>query len=179
MAYTFRRASKSLLATSSTTAFAFMANGFSSLMPISAFGWFAFVIIPVNYVLIVLYFPAYLIVYENNVRELENKILSYIWYVLKCGPCKKMDCSGLCLQIFLDRFEYDLDKSSTSEESNAKDEIMDEVYGLGFYPTAHDKSDSEFSKNLRSPQQSYRSILGIGQKLKIQRRSSFNQSEKR
>mmetsp|Transcript_11916 Transcript_11916/g.18379 ORF Transcript_11916/g.18379 Transcript_11916/m.18379 type:complete len:135 (+) Transcript_11916:2346-2750(+) len=65
MAYTFRRSATALLATSSTTAFAFMANGFSSLMPVSAFGWFAFVIIPVNYILIVLYYPAYLIIYET------------------------------------------------------------------------------------------------------------------
>ena len=54
MAYTFRRAYKALLATNSTTALAFLSNGFSSLMPVSAFGYFAFVIIPVNYVLIIL-----------------------------------------------------------------------------------------------------------------------------
>ena len=80
MAYTFRRSAKSLLATNSTTAFAFMSNGFSSLMPVSAFGWFAFVIIPVNYFLIVLYFPAYLIVYENSVKKLESKV----WRILTC-----------------------------------------------------------------------------------------------
>ena len=51
MAYTFRRSSKAILATSSTTAFAFLSNGFSSLMPISAFGYFAFIIVPVNYIL--------------------------------------------------------------------------------------------------------------------------------
>lgn len=115
MAYTFRRASTSLLATSSTTAFAFMSNGFSSLMPISAFGWFAFVIIPINYILIVLYFPAFLIVYENSIRDREKKIMSAIWSCMKCGPCRKMDCDGLCLQIFLDRYEYDLDRSSMEE----------------------------------------------------------------
>ena len=71
MAYMFRRASKSLLATSSTTAFAFMSNGFSSLMPVSAFGWFAFVLIPVNYVLIVTYYPAFLIIYDKYVKQKE------------------------------------------------------------------------------------------------------------
>ena len=73
MAYTFRRAYKAILATSSTTAFAFLSNGYSQLMPISAFGYFAFVIVPVNYVLIVFYFPCYLIIYEDHVKELERK----------------------------------------------------------------------------------------------------------
>ena len=73
MAYTFRRAYKAILATSSTTAFAFLSNGFSSLMPVSAFGYFAFVIVPVNYVLIVFYFPCYLIIYEQYVREKERE----------------------------------------------------------------------------------------------------------
>jgi predicted RND superfamily exporter protein len=71
MAYTFRRAAKAILATSSTTAFAFLSNGFSSLMPVSAFGYFAFVIVPVNYVLIVFYFPSFLIVYETKVKDKE------------------------------------------------------------------------------------------------------------
>ena len=71
MAYTFRRASKACLATSSTNAFAFLANGFSTLMPISAFGYFAFLIVPVNYGLIVFYFPAYLVIYEDTVKEIE------------------------------------------------------------------------------------------------------------
>jgi predicted RND superfamily exporter protein len=71
MAYTFRRAYKAILATSSTTAAAFLSNGFSTLMPVSAFGYFAFVIVPVNYVLIVFYFPAYLIHYERWAKDLE------------------------------------------------------------------------------------------------------------
>jgi len=74
MAYTFRRSAKALLATSSTTTFAFMANGFSSLMPVSAFGWFAFVVIPVNYVLMVIYYPAYLVIYEIYAKKVEKKI---------------------------------------------------------------------------------------------------------
>ena len=76
LAYTFRRAYKAILATSSTTAFAFLSNGFSSLMPISAFGYFAFVIVPVNYVLIVFYFPCYLVIYENYVKEYEKYYFS-------------------------------------------------------------------------------------------------------
>lgn len=49
-------------------------------MPISAFGYFAFVIVPVNYVLIVFYFPCYLIIYENYVKEYEL----YYFGMLNC-----------------------------------------------------------------------------------------------
>ena len=82
MAYTFRRASVAILATSSTTAFAFLSNGFSPLMPVSAFGYFAFIIVPVNYVLIILYFPAFLIIYEKKIKEKEpvEEDLKYIFY---------------------------------------------------------------------------------------------------
>lgn len=54
-------------------------------MPVSAFGWFAFVVIPVNYVLIVMYFPAYLIVYDKYVREMEKNAVKC---VIDAATCK-------------------------------------------------------------------------------------------
>ena len=90
MAYTFRRAYKAILATSSTTAFAFLSNGFSSLMPVSAFGYFAFVIVPVNYVLIVFYFPAFLIIYEKSVKDKEKMCAICFRYVFCCDSSKKV-----------------------------------------------------------------------------------------
>ena len=115
MAYTFRRASKALLATSSTTAFAFLSNGFSSLMPCSAFGYFAFVIIPVNYVLIVLYYPAYLIIYENKMKSIENAIIKFACDTVKCLWCRNLDCKGICIQFALDRFDYNLNSSYSND----------------------------------------------------------------
>ena len=97
MAYTFRRAYISLLATSSTTAFAFLSNGFSSLMPISAFGYFAFVVVPVNYVLIVLYYPAYLILYETWIKRIEKRMYRKFMNCIKCVWCRSIDWNGLCL----------------------------------------------------------------------------------
>lgn len=111
MAYTYRRAYKSLLATSSTTAFAFLSNGFSSLMPVSAFGYFAFVIIPINYVLIVFYYPAFLIINENYARDIEKKCLSALGNCFTCFYCRSVDYKSLFLHIFLDRFNQDLDSS--------------------------------------------------------------------
>ena len=84
MAYTFRRASKACLATSSTTAFAFLSNGWSTMMPVSAFGYFASLVVPVNYLLMVFYWPAFLIVYEEHVRAWEAKVAA------RCC-CRKAD----------------------------------------------------------------------------------------
>ena len=65
MAYTFRRASRAMAVTSSTTSVAFFANAFSPLMPIKAFGIFAGIIIPMNFFLVVLVFPSAVIISEN------------------------------------------------------------------------------------------------------------------
>ena len=58
MAYAFKRAFKAILVTSSTTSVAFLANGLSEIVPIRAFGIFAAIIIPVNFLLIILIMPA-------------------------------------------------------------------------------------------------------------------------
>lgn len=65
MAYSFRRAVRAMAVTSSTTSVAFLANYFSPLMPIKAFGIFAGIIIPVNYILVVTVFPPATIFYER------------------------------------------------------------------------------------------------------------------
>ena len=51
--------------TSSTTCVAFLANYFSPIMPIKAFGIFAAIIIPVNFLLVIWIFPA-LIIFEDK-----------------------------------------------------------------------------------------------------------------
>ena len=63
MAYTFRRSGRAILITSSTTSVAFFGNAFSNMMPIRSFGIFAGVIVPVNYVLVILFMPPALIWY--------------------------------------------------------------------------------------------------------------------
>lgn len=68
MAYTFRRASRAMAVTSSTTSVAFFANFFSPIMPIKSFGIFAGVIVPMNFFLVVLIFPAAVIVYESKIE---------------------------------------------------------------------------------------------------------------
>lgn len=65
MAVTFRRASNAMLATSFTTSASFAANVFSGLMPISSFGIFASILIPMNYLIVITYFPVILIIQET------------------------------------------------------------------------------------------------------------------
>ena len=67
MAYAWRRAKQSIFVTSSTTCVAFAANGFSEQVPIKAFGIFAAIVIPVNYVLAITMMPPAMIIYERDV----------------------------------------------------------------------------------------------------------------
>lgn len=65
MAYAWRRAVKAMAVTSLTTSVAFFANAFSPLMPIRGFGIFSGVIIPLNYLLVVMMMPSAAIIYEK------------------------------------------------------------------------------------------------------------------
>lgn len=69
MAYTFRRALRAMAITSSTTSAAFFVNFTSGLMPIRAFAIFAGIIVLVNYMLVVLFFPPSIILYEKYIEE--------------------------------------------------------------------------------------------------------------
>lgn len=66
MSYAWKRALRAISVTSSTTTVAFLANSISPLMPIRSFGWYATVIIPVNFALVLFLFPSAIIYYENN-----------------------------------------------------------------------------------------------------------------
>lgn len=70
MAYAWRRAVRAIAVTSSTTSVAFMANIFSPLMPIKAFGIFAGCIIPMNYLLMIFIFPPAVIFYEDRIEKI-------------------------------------------------------------------------------------------------------------
>lgn len=107
MAYTFRRAAKAMAVTSSTTAVAFLANAFSKLMPVKAFGLWAAILIPVNYILIILLFPAFLAFWERKVRD-------------KCCVCKRC-CKCCCKNQKVQdssraEHEKELEKEMTEQE---------------------------------------------------------------
>jgi len=66
MSYTFRRSRSAMAITSSTTSAAFLANNFSPLMTIKSFGIFSGVIIPVNYLLVITFFPSFIVIHESE-----------------------------------------------------------------------------------------------------------------
>jgi len=69
VAYAFKRAFRAILVTSSTTAVAFLANGLSEIRPIRAFGFFAAILIPVNFVIIILVIPSVQLVHDRYFKE--------------------------------------------------------------------------------------------------------------
>jgi len=69
MAFTLNRSFKSLSVTSTTAFIAFLSNFLSDIMPISAFGMFAAIIIPINFVVDLTIFPAIVIFYEANIER--------------------------------------------------------------------------------------------------------------
>lgn len=69
MSYAWKRAVRAMAVTSSTTSVAFLANSFSPLMPIKAFGIYAAIIIPANYILVVFIFPPSVIFFEKHLEH--------------------------------------------------------------------------------------------------------------
>ena len=69
MSYAWKRAVRAMAVTSSTTSVAFLANSFSPIMPIKAFGIYAAIIIPANYLLVVFIFPPSVIFYEKYLEH--------------------------------------------------------------------------------------------------------------
>eukprot|EP00808_Paulinella_micropora_P001616 g1906.t1 len=65
MAYTFRKATSAMLATSFTSAAAFYSNAFSDIPPISQFGFFLGNLVCYNYLLVVTWVPAMVVSYDR------------------------------------------------------------------------------------------------------------------
>ena len=85
MAYSFKRAFKAIIVTSSTTSVAFLANALSDIVPIRAFGIFAAIIIPVNFLLIILIMPAIQIIHDRYFA----KCFTYRKIFAACCKCCK------------------------------------------------------------------------------------------
>ena len=68
MAYTFRRAFRSMLFTSCTTALAFFSNYFSPLMVFQSLGLFAATIVIVDFYMAVIVYPTAIMIYEQRIK---------------------------------------------------------------------------------------------------------------
>ena len=73
LAYTLRKAAKAMLTTSATTAVSFLSTCINPVMPIVSFGIFAFVVVTINYVMLILVVPALYVYHELEIRP------SYLW----------------------------------------------------------------------------------------------------
>ena len=78
MAYSFKRAVRAMIVTSSTTSVAFLANIFCEIMPIRAFGIYSGIIVIVNYILVVLVLPPATISYERDINGLATKVFYFL-----------------------------------------------------------------------------------------------------
>ena len=111
MAYTFRRAARAIMMTSSTTSVAFFGNAFCKIMPMRAFGIFAGVIVPVNFLLVISFMPPALIWYEEH---LANDERCQCW--AKAGRCLRNRCSKDSVEVF-DASEFEEDERLTWVET--------------------------------------------------------------
>eukprot|EP00945_MAST-04E_sp_MAST-4E-sp1_P001572 g1572.t1 len=81
MAFAYHRTYRAVLNTSLTTAMAFVGTGISPLMGFSTFGWFAAICIILNYVLVITFTPAALLVQEMYISPfLDRTIGSKVAY---------------------------------------------------------------------------------------------------
>lgn len=80
MAFAFRRGARAMAVTSSTTAVAFMANIFSTIMPIRGFGIYSGIIVPVNFFLVVMILPPAVILYERYIDGCWTRICCKIFF---------------------------------------------------------------------------------------------------
>ena len=70
VAYTIKKASSAIIATSVTNFVAFLGVCFSALMPLSGFGIYAVIVVSIDYILIILVLPAYYIFNEKFIAPL-------------------------------------------------------------------------------------------------------------
>lgn len=69
LAYAYKRSFNAIAVTSSTTAVAFLANVFSDIRPIRAFGLLAAILIPVNFFIVIFMMPSVQILHDRYFKE--------------------------------------------------------------------------------------------------------------
>ncbi|XP_069116529.1 protein dispatched homolog 1-like [Argopecten irradians] len=76
----YRKAAKTTFVTSLTTMTAFLVSGLSPLLPVCSFGIFSGILVFVNYLCDLLYFPTVIMLYSQKIKPFFDKV---------CGPCIK------------------------------------------------------------------------------------------
>ncbi|XP_062590675.1 protein dispatched homolog 1-like isoform X2 [Saccostrea cucullata] len=90
----YYRAAKTTFITSVTTMAAFLVSGTSPLLPVASFGLFTGVLVGVNYICDLIYFPTAIILYSEKIRPRTNRFYSWLFdrkcfKSLKCQVCNQ------------------------------------------------------------------------------------------
>ena len=80
----YYRAAKTTFVTSVTTMAAFLVSGMSPLLPVASFGIFSGILVGVNYICDLVYFPTAIILYSEKIRPKTTKFRQWIWDKLCC-----------------------------------------------------------------------------------------------
>lgn len=119
VAYTLRKASKAIIATSITNVVALVGNIFySNLMPLLAFAIFAIIVVTIDYILIICILPAYYTLYERHIEKL------FTWRnIFKC--CPKISLKGTIVQRNSDLSDSAGMQEGCERPSNVDPELAD------------------------------------------------------
>ncbi|KAK3092687.1 hypothetical protein FSP39_005902 [Pinctada imbricata] len=80
----YRKAAKTTFVTSLTTTVAFLVSAFSPLLPVKTFGLFSGILVAVNYICDLIYFPTAIMLYTTKIKPLMDKCCERI-----CSPCSR------------------------------------------------------------------------------------------
>ena len=78
----YRRAAATMFVTSLTTMAAFLVSGLSPLLPVNSFGIFSGLLVAVNYISVIVFFPTVVIIYHNYFESYQPPC---------CKPCRRGD----------------------------------------------------------------------------------------
>ncbi len=107
----YRHAAKAMLITSFTTVVAFLSNVSSPLLAISSFGLFSAILVTVNYLSVILFFPTVVIVHHLSRKG-------------QCCCCTLCCCNSQSMENIPTESKQNLE---TSDSSNEKKTIMERI----------------------------------------------------
>ena len=116
MAYSFNRAVRAMIVTSSTTAVAFFANSLSEIVPIKCFGIYAAIIVPTNFILTSILIPPALYWWETKIKHRCSCSRCFPC----CNRCKKKD------------FSPDIEEKKPQADDRSQEDCLTRCFGGRF-----------------------------------------------
>ena len=150
--FTYHRAAPAMLVTQLTTFFAFIANYFSPLMPVAAFGIWAASVIASNYFFVVTLYPACVVIWHRYVKRMEKRAMSFV----------------LCSFLWQTPGKTGKDDPKSSEE-NTKDESseQEEAANIGNAMQEEKSEKEELNESIKRGRAVERFLGGVWSELMI------------